>query len=205
VDLYQIHRWDDASPIEETMEALHDTVRAGKVRYLGASSMHGWQFAKAQHVAERHGWTKFVSMQNHYNLLYREEEREMMPLCRDQGVGVIPWSPLARGRLARGPGATATKRSETDRFGSILYAAMEEADRRVLGALDALAKARNLPHAELAMAWLLQKEGVSSPIVGATKLEHLEAAVAALAVKLSKDEVAALEAPYVPHPVAGFR
>jgi aryl-alcohol dehydrogenase-like predicted oxidoreductase len=205
VDLYQIHRWDDATPIEETMEALHDTVRAGKVRYLGASSMHGWQFAKAQHVAERHGWTKFVSMQNHYNLLYREEEREMMPLCRDQGVGVIPWSPLARGRLARGAGATATKRSETDRFGSILYAAMEEADRRVLGALDALAKARNLPHAELAMAWLLQKEGVSSPIVGATKLEHLEAAVAALAVKLSKDEVAALEAPYVPHPVAGFR
>jgi aryl-alcohol dehydrogenase-like predicted oxidoreductase len=205
VDLYQIHRWDDATPIEETMEALHDTVRAGKVRYLGASSMWAWQFAKAQYVAERHGWTRFVSMQNHYNLLYREEEREMNPLCRDQGVGIIPWSPLARGRLARGPDAGATKRSETDRFGGILYAAMAEADQRVHAALDALAKSRKLPHAQLALAWLLQKEGVTAPIVGATKMEHLEAAVSALGVQLSKEEASALEAPYVPHPTAGFR
>jgi aryl-alcohol dehydrogenase-like predicted oxidoreductase len=205
VDLYQIHRWDDATPIEETMEALHDTVRAGKVRYLGASSMHAWQFAKAQRVAERHGWTPFVSMQNHYNLLYREEEREMAPLCRDQGVGLIPWSPLARGRLARGPDATATLRSETDRFGNVLYTAMVEADQRVLASLDGMAKARKLPHAQIALAWLLQKEGVTSPIVGATKMEHLEDAVGALGVTLSKEEVATLEAPYVPHPIAGFR
>ncbi|HVN93039.1 MAG TPA: aldo/keto reductase, partial [Terracidiphilus sp.] len=162
--------------------------------------MHAWQFAKAQHLAERHGWTRFVSMQNHYNLLYREEEREMNPLCRDQGVGLIPWSPLARGRLARGPDAGATKRSETDRFGSILYASMEEADKRVHAALDALSRSRKLPHAQLALAWLLQKEGVNAPIVGATKMEHLEAAVAALGVKLSNEEAAALEAPYVPHP-----
>ena len=204
VDLYQIHRWDDATPIEETMEALNDVVRAGKVRYLGASSMHGWQFAKAQQVAERHGWSRFVSMQNHYNLLYREEEREMVPLCRDQGVGVIPWSPLARGRLARPPEAKATRRLEVDRFGKGLYAAMADADRRVLAAVDALAKARGLPHAQVALAWLLGKAGVTAPIVGATRMEHLEAAVAALAVKLTADEVAALEAPYQPHPVAGF-
>jgi aryl-alcohol dehydrogenase-like predicted oxidoreductase len=205
VDLYQIHRWDDATPIEETMQALHDTVRAGKVRYLGASSMHAWQFAKAQQVAERHGLTPFVSMQNHYNLLYREEEREMMPLCRDQGVGLIPWSPLARGRLARGPDATATLRSETDRFGSVLYTAMVEADQRVLASLDGVAKARRLPHAQIALAWLLQNDGVTSPIVGATKMEHLEDAVGALGVTLSREEVATLEAPYVPHPIAGFR
>ncbi len=204
VDLYQIHRWDDATPIEETMEALHDVVRAGKARYLGASSMHAWQLAKAQHVAERHGWTRFVSMQNHYNLLYREEEREMVPLCRDQGVGIIPWSPLARGRLARGPEAKETKRSETDRFGKTLYSSMAEADRQVIAALDQLAKARKLPHAQVALAWLLQKGGVTAPIVGATKMEHLEAAVGALDVQLSKEDVAALEAPYVPHPIAGF-
>jgi 1-deoxyxylulose-5-phosphate synthase len=204
VDLYQIHRWDDATPIEETMEALHDVVRAGKARYLGASSMHAWQFAKAQHAAERHGWTRFVSMQNHYNLLYREEEREMAPLCRDQGVGIIPWSPLARGRLARGPEAQATKRSETDRFGKILYEPTAQADQQVIAALDALAKARHLPHAQVALAWLLQKDGVTAPIVGATKMEHLDAAVGALAVPLSKEEVAGLEAPYVAHPVAGF-
>lgn len=204
VDLYQIHRWDDATPIEETMEALHDVVRAGKARYLGASSMHAWQFAKAQHVAERHGWTRFVSMQNHYNLLYREEEREMAPLCRDQGVGLIPWSPLARGRLARPPEAKGTKRSETDRFGKTLYAPMAEADQHVLAAVDALARARKLPHAQIALAWLLQKDAVAAPIVGATKMEHLEAAVGALGVQLSKEEVAALEAPYLPHPVAGF-
>ncbi len=204
VDLYQIHRWDDATPIEETMEALHDVVRMGKARYLGASSMHAWQFAKAQHVAERHGWTRFVSMQNHYNLLYREEEREMVPLCRDQGVGLIPWSPLARGRLARAPEAKETRRSETDRFGKTLYASMAEADRRVLVEVDRLAKARHLPHAQIALAWLLQKDGVDSPIIGATKMEHLETAVGALGVQLSTEEVAALEAPYVPHPIAGF-
>ena len=203
IDLYQIHRWDPATPIEETMEALHDVVRAGKARYIGASSMHAWQFAKAQQVAERHGWTRFVSMQGHYNLIYREEEREMAPLCRDQGVGMIPWSPLARGKLARPPEATPTKRSETDRFGRMLYA-MDDADRQVIAAVDAMAKARKLPHAQVALAWLLQKDGVTTPIVGATKMEHLENAVGALAVRLSPEEVAALEAPYVPHPIAGF-
>jgi aryl-alcohol dehydrogenase-like predicted oxidoreductase len=204
VDLYQIHRWDAATPIEETMEALHDVVRAGKARYLGASSMHAWQFARAQHVAESHGWTRFVSMQNHYNLLYREEEREMVPLCRDQGVGVIPWSPLARGYLARGPQAKGTKRSETDRFGRTLYSAMPEADRRVLDAVDKVAEQRGLPHAHVALAWLLKNDAVTAPIVGATKMEHLETAVAALDVQLSQEEVAALEAPYVPHAIAGF-
>jgi aryl-alcohol dehydrogenase-like predicted oxidoreductase len=204
VDLYQIHRWDPATPIEETMEALNDVVRMGKARYLGASSMHAWQFAKAQHVAEKHGWTRFVSMQNHYNLLYREEEREMVPLCRDQGVGLIPWSPLARGHLARRPEAKETRRSETDRFGKTLYSSMAEADRRVLAALDGLAKARRLPHAQIALAWLLAKDLVTAPIVGATKMEHLETAVGALGVRLSEDEVTILEAPYVTHPVAGF-
>ncbi len=204
VDLYQIHRWDPATPIEETMAALHDVVCAGKARYLGASSMHAWQFAKAQHAAAKHGWTRFVSMQNHYNLLYREEEREMVPLCLDQGVGLIPWSPLARGRLARSPEATGTKRSETDRFGKTLYSAMAEADQRLLAALDKVAKARKAPHAQVALAWLLQKDGVTAPIVGATKMEHLESAVDALDVQLSKEEAAALEAPYVPHPIAGF-
>jgi aryl-alcohol dehydrogenase-like predicted oxidoreductase len=204
VDLYQIHRWDPATPIEETMEALHDVVRTGKARYLGASSMYAWQFGKAQHLAEKHGWTRFVSMQNHYNLLYREEEREMVPLCRDQGVGLIPWSPLARGRLARGPEARATKRSETDRFGKTLYAPMAEADREVVEALDGVARARKLPHAQIALAWLLGQGTVSAPIVGATKLEHLDTAVAALEVQLTPDETKAIEAPYVPHPVAGF-
>jgi aryl-alcohol dehydrogenase-like predicted oxidoreductase len=204
VDLYQIHRWDDATPIEETMEALHDVVRMGKARYLGASSMHAWQFAKAQHVAERHGWTRFVSMQNHYNLIYREEEREMVPLCRDQGVGLIPWSPLARGYLARAPEAKGTKRSETDRFGKTLYSSVAEADQPVIAEVDKLAKTRNLPHAQIALAWLLQNDAVTAPIVGATKMEHLETAVAALGVQLSKEEVTALEAPYVAHPIAGF-
>jgi aryl-alcohol dehydrogenase (NADP+) len=204
VDLYQIHRWDGTTPIEETMEALHDVVRMGKARYLGASSMHAWQFAKAQHVAERHGWTRFVSMQNHYNLLYREEEREMAPLCGDQGVGMIPWSPLARGRLARGPEAKGTKRSETDRFAQTLYTAMAEADRRVIAEVDRMANARKLPHAQIALAWLLRKGGVTAPIVGATRMEHLETAVGALDVQLSQDEMTALEAPYVAHPIAGF-
>lgn len=204
VDLYQIHRWDPETPIEETMEALHDVVRMGKARYLGASSMHAWQFAKAQHVAEKYGWTRFVSMQNHYNLLYREEEREMAPLCRDLGVGLLPWSPLARGYLARAPKAKGTKRSETDRFGRTLYSSMVEADRRVLAEVDKVAKARKLPHAQVALAWLLRNDAVTAPIVGATKMEHLETAVGALAVELSGEEVAALEAPYVPHPIAGF-
>ena len=204
VDLYQIHRWDAATPIEETMEALHDVVRMGKVRYLGASSMHAWQFAKAQHIAEKHGWTRFVSMQNHYNLLYREEEREMVPLCRDQGVGLIPWSPLARGYLARPPAEKETKRSETDRFGKTLYSSMADADQRVIAEVDKLAKTRKLPHAQIALAWLLQKDAVTAPIVGATKMEHLETAAGALDVQLSKEEVTALETPYAAHPIAGF-
>jgi aryl-alcohol dehydrogenase-like predicted oxidoreductase len=204
VDLYQIHRWDDATPIEETMEALNDVVRAGKARYLGASSMHAWQFAKAQHVAERHGWTRFVSMQNHYNLLYREEEREMVPLCRDQGVGMIPWSPLARGRLARAPQAKPTKRAETDRFGKTLYSSMGDADDRVIAEVDRVASARKVPHAQVALAWLLRKDDVTAPIVGATKIEHLETAVGSLSLQLPAEEVKALEAPYVPHPIAGF-
>jgi len=204
VDLWQIHRWDYATPIEETMEALHDVVRAGKVRYLGASSMHAWRFAKAQQVAERHGWTQFVSMQNHWNLMYREEEREMVPLCLDQGVGLIPWSPLARGRLARGPAGGDTLRSGKDRFGQQIYSAMPDADRRVLEALDLVAKARALPHAQVALAWLLQKDGVTAPIVGATRMEHLDTAIAAVDVKLTAEEVAALESPYVAHAVVGF-
>jgi aryl-alcohol dehydrogenase-like predicted oxidoreductase len=203
VDLYQIHRWDPMTPIEETMEALHDVVRMGKARYLGASSMHAWQFAKAQHVAEKHGWTRFVSMQNHYNLLYREEEREMLPLCRDQGVGLIPWSPLGRGYLARAPEAKGTKRLETDRFGRMIYGSMAELDRPVIAAVDALAKARKLPNAQIALAWLVRKDLVVAPIVGATKMEHLETAVGALDVQLSNEEAAALEAPYAAHPVAG--
>lgn len=203
VDLYQIHRWDDATPIEETMEALHDVVKAGKARYRGASSMWAWQFAKAQRVAERHGWSRFVSMQDHWNLLYREEEREMVPLCLDEGVGIIPWSPLARGRLAR-PTAGKTARSESDHFGNRLYGATGDADARVLAALDEVARKKGLPHAQVALAWLLQKPGVTAPIVGATKLSHLDDAVAAVAVRLDADEVHALEAAYVPHPVAGF-
>ena len=202
VDLFQIHRWDRETPIEETMEALHDVVKAGKARYLGASSMFAWQFAKAQHVAEKNGWTRFVSMQNHWNLLYREEEREMAPLCNDQGVGMIPWSPLARGRLARAPDAKTT-RMETDPFGKRLYATMEEADARVMASLDKVAKARSLPHGQIALAWLLQKKGVTGPIVGATKMHHLDEAIAALGVKLEKAEVKALEEVYVPHPIAG--
>jgi aryl-alcohol dehydrogenase-like predicted oxidoreductase len=205
VDLYQIHRWDDATPIEETLQALDDVVRAGKVRYLGASSMHAWQFSKALHLAERHGWARFVSMQNHYNLLYREEEREMTGLCRDQGVGMIPWSPLARGRLARSAGSSqSTSRSQTDRFGKSLYDASADADRRVLERVDAVAKARGIPNAQVSLAWLLRQKGVTAPIVGATKMQHVDEAVAALSVKLSDEEARQLEEPYVPHAVAGF-
>jgi aryl-alcohol dehydrogenase-like predicted oxidoreductase len=201
VDIYQIHRWDGATPIAETMEALHDVVRAGKARYLGASSMWAWQFAKAQHIADKEGWTRFVSMQNHWNLLYREEEREMAPLCRDQGVGMIPWSPLARGKLARSPDEKTT-RSQTD-FGARFYASTEDADARVRSAVDEVAKDRKVPSAQVALAWLLQKEGVTAPIVGATKMHHLEDAVASLDVTLSPEEVRRLESEYVPHAVAG--
>ncbi|MET7804018.1 aldo/keto reductase [Micromonospora chersina] len=204
VDLYQIHRLDPGTPIEETLEALHDLVRAGKVRYLGASSMYAWQFAKALWAAERHGWTRFVSMQNHYNLLYREEEREMLPLCLDQGVAVIPWSPLARGRLTRDWGER-TARAETDEFGRALYARTEENDRAVVDAVARIAAERGVPRAQVALAWVARNPAVTAPIVGATKPHHLTDAVAALELKLTDEEVAALEAPYVPHPVAGFQ
>jgi aryl-alcohol dehydrogenase-like predicted oxidoreductase len=204
VDLYQIHRWDDHTPIEETMQALHDVVRAGKARYLGASSMFAWQFAKAQAVAERHGWTPFVSMQNHLNLLYREEEREMLPLCADQGVGLIPWSPMARGRLAR-PWDTHTARTETDAYGKTLYNASQEADRRVVDAVQRVAQRLGVPMARVALAWVLDKPGVSAPIVGATKIEQLDEAAAAVSLQLSDEDVAELEAPYLPHAVVGFR
>jgi aryl-alcohol dehydrogenase-like predicted oxidoreductase len=204
IDLYQIHRWDPETPIEETLEALNDLVRSGKVRYLGASSMFAWQFAKALYLADRNGWTRFVSMQNHYNLIYREEEREMMPLCQSEGIGVIPWSPLARGRLARPWQAESTKRHETDQFGQTLYARTEQADRQVIDRVGQVAERRGIPRAQVALAWLLGKPGVTAPIVGATKASHLQDAAAALAVRLTPEEVASLEEPYVPHPVAGF-
>ena len=203
VDLYQIHRWDPQTPIEETMEALHDVVKAGKARYLGASSMFAWQFAKAQQVAQRHGWTRFISMQPELSLLYREEEREMLPLCRDQGVGVIPWSPLARGRLAR-PWGEHTPRIAADAFGATLFARTEEADRRVADALAGVAAQRGVPRAQVALAWLLRKPGITAPIIGASKPEQFADAVAALTLDLSDAEVAALEAPYLPHAVVGF-
>ncbi len=203
VDLYQIHRWDHLTPIEETLEALHDLVKLGKVRYLGASSMYAWQFAKALFVAEQHGWSRFVSMQNHLNLLNREEEREMLPLCRDQGIGVIPWSPLARGRLTRDWNET-TRRSENDAFGDYLYKNTADADREVVEALAQVASERGLPRAQVALAWVLQKPEVTSPIIGATKPAHLSDAIAALDVTLSEEEVARLEAPYIPHGVVGF-
>jgi len=201
VDLYQIHRWDYETPIEETMEALHDVVRAGKVRYLGASSMWAWQFAKAQHVAERHGWTPFVSMQDHYNLLYREEEREMLPLCADQGVGVLPWSPLARGRLTR-PWDTDTNRAETDEFGKTLY---RDEDRDIVDAVLAVAGERDVAPAQVGLAWLLQRPVVTSPIVGVTKPHHLDDAIAAVELELADEEVERLEAGYRPHDIAGHR
>ncbi|RYG24994.1 aldo/keto reductase [bacterium] len=199
VDLYQIHRWDYGTPIEETMEALHDVVKAGKARYIGASSMFAWQFAKAQFTAERNGWTKFVSMQNHYNLLYREEEREMNPFCLDQGVATIPWSPLARGRLTR-DWNEATERSETDEFGKTLYV---ESDRTVVERVAAIAAERGVAKATVALAWLLTKPAVTSPIIGASKPGHLEDAVAALSLKLTEEEVRRLEEPYEPHRIAG--
>ena len=204
VDLYQIHRWDPTTPIEETLEALHDAIKAGKVRYIGASSMYAWQFAQALYLADRHGWSRFVSMQNHYNLLYREEEREMMGLCQAEQIGVIPWSPLARGRLTRPWKAEITKRSETDRFGNGMYAKTEESDRKVVDRLGEVSDRLGLPRAQVALAWMLAKPYVSAPIVGATKPNHLADAVAALSVKLSPEDIAALEAPYEPHPVLGF-
>lgn len=203
VDLYQIHRFDPTVPIEETLEALHDVVKAGKARYIGASSMYAWQFATMLHTSARHGWTRFVTMQNHVNLMHREEEREMLPLCRAEGIGVLPWSPLARGKLTR-PWGEATARTETDEFGKKLYKGFEDADGRVVTRVAEVADKRGVPMAQVAMAWLLQKPGITSPIVGATKIRHIEDAVKALAIKLTADEIAALEEPYVPHPVAGF-
>jgi 1-deoxyxylulose-5-phosphate synthase len=203
IDLYQIHRWDDGVPIEETLEALHDLVKAGKVRYLGASSMFAWQFSKSLYTSEIRGWSSFVSMQDHYNLLYREEEQEMLPLCADRGIGVIPWSPLARGRLARGWDET-TARSQTDRFGSTLYGRQEDADRAVVDRVGEVASARGVPRAQVALAWLLSRPVVTAPIVGATKQQHLDDAVAALDLRLDETELARLEEPYVPHARAGF-
>ncbi|HEX4413618.1 MAG TPA: aldo/keto reductase, partial [Lacipirellulaceae bacterium] len=207
VDLYQIHRWDRDTPIEETLEALNDVVRAGKARYIGASSMYAWQFAKALYLSKQNGWARFISMQNHYNLMYREEEREMMPLCHSEGVGVIPWSPLARGRLARPWKTEGTARSAgtSDAFGSTLYASTEDADHKTVDALQALAAQRGVPMAQIALAWHLSKPFVTAPIIGATKPEHLNDAVAATEIKLSPDEITRLEAPYIPHPVLGFK
>jgi aryl-alcohol dehydrogenase-like predicted oxidoreductase len=205
VDLYQTHRWDYETPIEETLEALHDVVKAGKARYIGASSMFAWQFAKALYLADQHGWTRFVSMQNHYNLIYREEEREMMKLCADQGVGVIPWSPLARGRLTR-PWALRAQsdRAGKDEFGKGLYAKSEESDRHVVDAVEQVAKKRGTPMSQIALAWHFAKGYVTSPIIGATKPNHLDDAIAAEQLKLTDEEVAAVEKPYEPHGVQGF-
>jgi 1-deoxyxylulose-5-phosphate synthase len=205
VDLYQIHRWDYNTPIEETLEALHDVVKAGKARYIGASSMFAWQFIKALYTAGLHGWTRFVSMQPYYNLIYREEEREMLPLCASEGIGVIPWSPLARGRLARKwdeePG---TKRSETDEWGKTLYVNTKEADKKVIDCVTEISNGRNLSHAQVSLAWLLSKQVVTAPIVGATKMEHLIQAIDAVNIKLSDEEIKRLEEQYVPHAVVGF-
>lgn len=202
VDLYQIHRWDNSTPIEETMEALHDVVKSGKARYIGASSMYAWQFQKALHVAEQNGWTRFVSMQNYVNLLYREEEREMLPFCAAEGIGVIPWSPLARGRLTRDWEETSS-RSQTDEFGKLLFSRTEEADRAVALRVKEIAEQRGVPRAQIALAWVLQKQPVTAPIVGATKMAHLEDAAAAVSLRLSAGEIRSLEEPYVPHPVLG--
>ena len=205
VDLYQIHRWDYNTPIEETLEALHDVVKAGKARYIGASSMHAWQFAKALYTADQHGWTRFVSMQPHYNLAYREEEREMLPLCRDQGIAVIPWSPLGRGLLTRRPAAEGggTPRAQTDQVSKNLYT--RDDDRLSAERVSDVDDARVIPNAQVALAWLLARPGVTAPIVGASKMQHLEDAVAALGVSLSEEETRQLEAPYQPHPVLGFQ
>jgi aryl-alcohol dehydrogenase-like predicted oxidoreductase len=199
VDLYQIHRWDYRTPIEETLEALHDIVKVGKARYIGASSMFAWQFAKALHLSERNGWTRFVSMQNHYNLIYREEEREMLPLCAAEGIGVIPWSPLARGRLAR-PWDEATARAETDEFGKYLY---RDEDSLIVDRAGEVADQLGISRAQVALAWLLQKSPVTAPIIGATKPKHLEEALAAVDLDLDDSSIESLESPYVPHAIAG--
>jgi aryl-alcohol dehydrogenase-like predicted oxidoreductase len=205
VDLYQIHRWDYETPIEETLEVLHDVVKAGKARYIGASSMFAWQFCKALYLADLRGWKRFVSMQPHYNLLHREEEREMLPLCVAEGIGVVPWSPLARGRLTRPwESEPSTIRGQTDEYGKKLYGGTEELDKQVVDRVGEIAKARGVPRAQIALAWLLRNPAVTAPIVGATKPHHLEEAVAALDLKLSDSEIAGLEAPYVPHPIVGF-
>ncbi len=204
VDLYQIHRWDYRTPIEETLEALHDVVKAGKARYIGASSMHAWQFAKALHLSQKHGWTRFVTMQNHLNLLCREEEREMLPLCRDEGIGVIPWSPMARGRLTRAWDET-TPRFDTDEVAKKLYRVHEDAEKAIIDAVGEIAEARGVARAQVALAWTRRKPGVTAPIVGATKMRHLDDAVASLDIELTADEIAALEAPYLPRAVAGFQ
>lgn len=205
IDLYQIHRWDYETPIEETLEALHDVVKAGKARYLGASSMHAWQFCQALYLADQNGWTRFVSMQNHYNLLYREEEREMLGLCQAEGIGVIPWSPLARGKLTR-PWETepSTPRGKTDEFGQKLYSQTQEADRSVVERLGQIAEGKGVPRAQVALAWLLHKPAITAPIIGASKPDHLEDAVGALSVTLSDEEIRQLEELYQPHPVLGF-
>ncbi len=205
VDLYQIHRWDYETPIEETMEALNDVVRAGKARYIGASAMWAWQFQKALHVAEHHGWTRFVTMQNHLNLIYREEEREMLPLCRDQKIGLIPYSPLASGRLTRDWSADSSLRAQTDQIARSKYGSTEDADRLVVERVAELAEKHGAPRVHIALAWLLQKEPVTAPIIGATKISHLEDAVGALSVKLTQEEMAFLEEPYVPHKVVGHQ
>ena len=204
VDLYQIHCYDPTTPIEETLEALHDIVKAGKARYIGASSMYAWQFCRALHIADRHGWTRFASMQNHYNLLYREEERETVGLCLAERIGMIPWSPLARGRLTRPPD-TNTERAGTDTLGKTLYTGFEDSDRAAIDRVGEIAGARGVPRATVALAWLLSKPGVTAPIIGASKIHHLDDAVAAIDLELSADEVARLEEAYVPHAVAGLR
>lgn len=203
VDLYQIHRWDYDTPIEETMEALHDVVKSGKARYIGASSMYAWQLMKANHVAEKNGWTKFVSMQNHLNLLYREEEREMLPLCKEEKIGVIPWSPLAAGRLAR-PWGEDDDRSKVDELGKVIYSATADSDRKVVERVAQIAETRGVSMPQIALAWLLQKEPVAAPIVGTTEISHIEQAVGAISIKLTPEEIAFLEEPYVPHPVLGM-
>jgi aryl-alcohol dehydrogenase (NADP+) len=201
VDLYQIHRFDPATPIEETLEALHDIVRAGKALYLGASSMWAWQFSAMLHAARNRGWTPFVTMQNHYNLVYREEEREMIPLCRAEGIGLIPWSPLARGLLADRQGETT--RARTDTYAKQIYGGMAESDEKVITQVRTMAKSRGIPAAQVALAWLMNKPGITAPIIGASKPQHLSDALAALNLKLTPEEMAALEEPYIPHPIAG--
>jgi aryl-alcohol dehydrogenase-like predicted oxidoreductase len=205
VDLYQIHRWDYETPIEETMETLNDIVRAGKARYIGASAMWARQFQKALHVADMHGWTRFVSMQDHYNLIYRQEEREMLPLCRAEKIGSIPYSPLASGRLTRDWSSERTLRSETDQIAKNKYDATAATDQKVVERVAETAQKRGIPRTHIALAWLLQKEPVTAPIIGATKITHLEEAVGVLSVKLTQEEVAYLEEPYVPHPIVGHQ